>query len=335
MERAGAMDTYDDTSPSTQPDREDFLARIARSFYLDDMSKVEIAARYGISRFKVARYLQEARERGIVRITIRTPNERRTDLTTALEEHLGISHVRLVPPSSDIVKERQALGATAAEILTTHLRMGQRVGFSWGRTLLPIADYLGELPSAEFVQLTGVVGNDPSKSPIEIIGAISRRSGSTAKALIAPLFSASAAVVQALRQEPAVTEVLALYEKLDMAFLSVGSWRPRVTQLAQHISAADQLDLDSKGACADFGGLFFDTKGRYVDTPINECRLSVSVEQLLATPMVVAVAGQIEKVHAIHSVCSSGLATHLVTTTEVAEALLDMDAISRTAYQRN
>ena len=41
------------------------LAAIARDFYLDGKSKIEIAESYGISRFKVARLLEEARAAGV------------------------------------------------------------------------------------------------------------------------------------------------------------------------------------------------------------------------------------------------------------------------------
>ncbi|MCD4548943.1 sugar-binding transcriptional regulator [Schaalia sp. lx-260] len=325
------------TSSVPEPEEntsESFLARIARSFYLEDLSKVEIAQQYGISRFKVARCLQEAKDKGIVQITIRSPQDQQADLSVALQEHLGIQQVVLVAPSRDIVLERRALGAAAADLLSRHVRRGFKVGMSWGRTLLPIAEYLGDIPPAIFVQLTGVVGNDPSQSPIEIIGGIQRRSGSIAKALIAPLLSATPSLAQALKEEPAVAEVMKLYDSLDMAFLSIGAWRPRVNQLAQHIAPEDQEELDNKGVYVEFGGIFFDREGRYVDTHINDCRLAVSVEQLLATPMVTAVAGQSEKANAIHSICFSGIVTHLITTTEVAQALLDMPKIANPVYVR-
>ena len=41
------------------------LGAIARDFYLDGKSKIEIAESYGISRFKVARLLEEARAAGV------------------------------------------------------------------------------------------------------------------------------------------------------------------------------------------------------------------------------------------------------------------------------
>ena len=48
-------------------------ARVAREFYIDGASKVEIAGQLGISRFRVARLLDSAREAGMVRIEIGLP----------------------------------------------------------------------------------------------------------------------------------------------------------------------------------------------------------------------------------------------------------------------
>ena len=48
-------------------------ARVARQFYLEGVSKVDIADRLGISRFRVARLLDSAREAGMVRIEIGLP----------------------------------------------------------------------------------------------------------------------------------------------------------------------------------------------------------------------------------------------------------------------
>ena len=50
-------------------------ARVARQFYLEGVSKVDIAERLGISRFRVARLLEAARESGMVRIEIGLPGE--------------------------------------------------------------------------------------------------------------------------------------------------------------------------------------------------------------------------------------------------------------------
>src|SRR6185312_13585809 len=47
--------------------------RVARQFYLEGVSKVDIADQLGISRFRVARLLDSARDAGMVRIEIGLP----------------------------------------------------------------------------------------------------------------------------------------------------------------------------------------------------------------------------------------------------------------------
>ena len=48
-------------------------ARVARQYYLEGVSKVDIADQLGISRFRVARLLDSARQTGMVRIEIGLP----------------------------------------------------------------------------------------------------------------------------------------------------------------------------------------------------------------------------------------------------------------------
>ena len=50
-------------------------ALIARRYYLDGKQKNEIAQELGISRFKVARLLDDARDAGIVDIRITVPTD--------------------------------------------------------------------------------------------------------------------------------------------------------------------------------------------------------------------------------------------------------------------
>ena len=48
-------------------------AQVARQFYIEGVSKIDIAERLGISRFRFARLLDSAREAGMVRIEIGFP----------------------------------------------------------------------------------------------------------------------------------------------------------------------------------------------------------------------------------------------------------------------
>src|ERR671920_276521 len=66
------------------PARVVLTASIARRYYLDGRSKVEIAEEFGLNRFKVARLLDAARESGLVRIEIRHPGQIDVDTSARL-----------------------------------------------------------------------------------------------------------------------------------------------------------------------------------------------------------------------------------------------------------
>ena len=76
-------------------------ATVARRYFLEDRTKVQIAAELSLSRFKVARLIDLARSSGIVRITIATPGAVDTELSVLLREHLGLGRALVVNTVDD------------------------------------------------------------------------------------------------------------------------------------------------------------------------------------------------------------------------------------------
>ncbi|MDF2830761.1 MAG: transcriptional regulator, DeoR family, partial [Mycobacterium sp.] len=67
-------------------------AVIARRYYLEGRTRIQIAEEFGLSRFKVARMLDEAIESGMVEIKIHNPGSIDVDLSTALQRRFGLEH---------------------------------------------------------------------------------------------------------------------------------------------------------------------------------------------------------------------------------------------------
>jgi DNA-binding transcriptional regulator LsrR (DeoR family) len=94
-------------------------ASIARRYYVDGRSKVEIADEFQLSRFKVARLLEAARSSGMVRIEIGYPGGIDLDLSARLQETLGLRRAIVVDtPEEDPAALRLQLGKAAADLLT-------------------------------------------------------------------------------------------------------------------------------------------------------------------------------------------------------------------------
>jgi DNA-binding transcriptional regulator LsrR (DeoR family) len=86
-------------------------ASIARRYYVDGRSKVEIADEFRLSRFKVARLLELARSSGLVRIEISHPGAIDLALSARLQEVFGLRRAIVVDtPEEDPAALRLQLG---------------------------------------------------------------------------------------------------------------------------------------------------------------------------------------------------------------------------------
>ncbi|MCL4304193.1 MAG: sugar-binding transcriptional regulator, partial [Anaerolineae bacterium] len=65
---------------ATATDRKKLLYKIAKAYYEDNLTQEEIGKLFGISRIKVSRLLQQARDERIVQVTIIPPFESNVEL---------------------------------------------------------------------------------------------------------------------------------------------------------------------------------------------------------------------------------------------------------------
>lgn len=303
------------------------LATLARRFYVEDESKTELATEFAMSRFRIARLLQQARDLGVVTIQVNDRDGKRESLSADLAAHLRLEECVVVKAGDTEEDNRRRLAKAAAVEMKRHIGEGDLVGLSWGRTLVAIGAELADLPSCTLIQLTGTVGNDFTQSPVEVIRRIADRSSVETVSIFCPLFAGSREAAASFRSDPAVSRALDLYDGLHIAVLSLGSWEPPITQLASSMTAADRAQLTRAGVRAELAGIFLRDDGSVVDAGVSQRRISVSVEQLVRTPRVLAAAGSVEKAPAIAAVARSGLITSLVTDDKTAVALSRLPAV--------
>lgn len=315
-------------------DEWELMTTVARRFYLDDVPKTELAKDLDISRFRVARLLQQAREVGLVTIQVHDRSPGLTSLSDDLKQHLLLDDCVVVTHGDSEVANRRQLAKAAAREMKRSIRVGDLVGVSWGRTLVAIGEELADLPPCTLIQLTGVVGNDLRQSPVEVIRRVADRSNVSTLALFCPLFAASEETARAFRQDPAVRRVLEAHHQLQMATLSLGSWDPPITQLSESLDETDRAELTAEGARAEMAGIFIRDDGSLVDTRLSGRRISVSPDDLLRTPRVLTAAGTVAKAPAIAAVARSGLVTSLVTDDLTALELLRMPSVEAHALPR-
>ena len=212
-------------------DRRDRLALVntvlaARRYFLDGATKSEIANELGLSRFKVARLLDDALRDGIVRIEIDPVPE----IDEVLSRELAVTHglrsavvVRTVDGPGEF--QRSQLGRAAASVLADSLDDDDVLGISWGRTLHSMIGHLPQLPGCAVVQIVGIVPSlELNVNSLELVRRLAARAGGPVYPLPVPLIVEDAAVATALRGDANIARTMSMFPKLTRALVGIGAW---------------------------------------------------------------------------------------------------------------
>ncbi len=307
--------------PTDLTDRS-LLVAVARRFYLEDRSKVEIANELGISRFKVARMLELARERKIVSIELHDGGSEIPELSRELAAALGLRQAVVVESHGSPEAVRRQIGQAAAEHLQRTLHDGDSLGISWGRTINAMTESLTSLPRVSVTQLTGTVGSDLSQSPVEMVRKIALSSGGSAHAVFTPMVLADARTAESLRTQPDVAEVLGRLKHLDTAVLALGSWAPPESQLRDTLTEPDRRQLEKQGVVAEVGATLLDDAGAEVAEDFSARCVAITTDQLRRVGRVVLVAGGKNKARAALAASKTGFVAEMITDRALAEELL-------------
>jgi DNA-binding transcriptional regulator LsrR (DeoR family) len=299
-------------------------ASIARRFFLDGRSKSEIADEFGVSRFKVARILEEARAEGIVRIEIRLPAGLDASLAQGLRDAFGLRHSIVVDtPVEPEVQMRQQLAHAAAALLKEIVTVDDVVGVGYGRTLTLMAEEIDGLAPCPVVQLTGaLLGVNAEENSVELVRRISNRTGGPCYSIYAPQVLPDARTAASLRGSPEVSDAHQRFGGVTKAVVAVGSWAPPRSQLYDFLPSSETAILREQGVVAEIGAVLLDRNGIQVATDFTQRCISISGPQLHAIDEVIAVAGSAAKAAAVRAVLAGGYASSLIVDSSLATALL-------------
>ncbi len=300
------------------------LAAVARRYYLGNQSKIEIGAQLGISRFKVARMLESARERGLVRIEIVRQGVIDIDASARLQERFALAHAVVVDTGeSDVAAARHLLGRAAADLLTEILVEGDVLGLPWSRNVHAVVGALTSLPTVEVVQLTGAIElSDFDSSAVDIVRRAARLSGGLARVFYAPFIMDTRASADTLRRQPAVAEGLARASAVTTAVVGVGLWAPGESTIHDLLSPAEQGELTRCGVVGEVAGVFFDSEGKPLRPSVIARLITMDPDDLIAIPEVIAVVSGASKAAAVKAALNGRLIQGLVVDATLAEVLL-------------
>jgi deoxyribonucleoside regulator len=328
------------------------LVKIAQLYHLQGLNQDQIGRQVGVSRSKVSRMLKEARERGLVEVSIHYPARFSLDLERQLEAELGLREVVVVNVGGVAgAPALSSIAGAAADYLLRVLKPGDILGVSGGATvslmaqLMPAAS-VDNVTVMQFGTAVAYLGDRAAYSSAEVALQVAQKVGSMERLVLIPVpfLLDSETVRDALLRDSGVRRAMDRLASCTVAVVGIGAVESE-SETAQRIAAhhsrngaphsssdtrrqvvpvteEDLAELRQAGAVGEICTRFFDPSGRPCITSLDRRMVAIDLAQFRAIPLVLGVASGKQKARAILGAVRGGYIKSLVTDDVTARELL-------------
>lgn len=292
----------------------------AVAYYEQHQTQAQIAHRLGVSRPTVSRLLEEAREAGLVTITITAPNALHLNgLGGAIASTLGVRSLDIAPGSQTASPGMGLSPATGRLLSKLALRAGDVMVIASGRTVHELT--LQNLPALPGVVLVPSVGGQADPEPWfqtnELVRTIATKTGARPTFIFAEAMP-SPAIYAAMQSDPGFQRIQGLWERASAAIVGIGA-PPRVRNAITTGVPVEDSSLST--AAGDVSLHFFDHDGTILHYPGSHQMVRIPLQTLQRIPHKIAVAAGVDKTLSIISAAKQNLFDYLVTDEPTARSL--------------
>ncbi|MGD2143429.1 MAG: sugar-binding transcriptional regulator [Anaerolineae bacterium] len=313
------------------PEKHRLLYKLSVAYYTDGLTQKQIAARFGVSRSTISRMLKEARQEGVVNITVVPPGGGTAELERELERVWRLEEaivVRVTDPDDQRTLTRE-LAPAAVECILRYVAGSRVVGITWGRTMSAVARALPtrSWPDLKLVQVDGGLGPvDVLEHSSELVRRIAQKLGAQLVPLEAPGVVSTRAAAQALKSDRQISRAIAMAARADVCIVGLGVPTPDSVLLRDGtiITQTDLERIEASGAVGDLILRHIDAQGNPVDLEVNERIIGLTLEQMRSIPRVIGIAGGTAKFAVILAALRGDWLDVLATDHVTAQALIDV-----------
>ncbi len=304
------------------------ILRIAKYYYLDELSQQEISARENIHRSQISRILKLARELGYVQIRISSPESYTAEaLAKQVQQMTGLREVYVAPSLTPQADQEASLYFFAARYLEELLSHSKKIGIGQGKTLYHVASQLSSQKLEERPDFFSVAGSSGTDNPYlqasVILDNFSRPFNGRCHYNNFPICLVRGRMSQL--ETNRFRELQESYQTLDTVVLSIGGpfnieypYLEEFSLMERKIDIAQALKRPHGNL---LGQVFYD-ENDFLELPDDYFITSMALPLLIKTPNVICIACGKEKVAAIISASRQKYIKSLITDESTARSIL-------------
>ncbi|TRD15682.1 sugar-binding transcriptional regulator [Palleronia caenipelagi] len=306
---------------------EQLLVRLAWACEVEGLTQSEAADRFGISRLRVNKGLQEARRRGILRVNVESIYAASAELEWKIEHRFRLMRAVIVPapehPASVTPLVGAGLGAHLAQVLADPNLT--TFGMSWGNTLNHATRHMPPVnrPDLEILSIMGGVVRGSDVNGFEITTRLSDLCNSRHSFFTAPLYAGSAASRDMFLEQDVIAEQLEKIRACKAIALATGDLDSSLLVRDALPRDIDRDALVRLGGVGDITGYVLNADGAPIDHEINDRVIGLTLDDIARIPNVILAAGGVHKVPILLAALRRRLVDTLVTDETTALRLLE------------
>lgn len=309
----------------------DLLTEISVAYYQDGATQEEISKKFAISRAKVGRMLKQARDEGIVEITVKYHPVFSAKIEQRLIERFGIKRALVALDQPNEEQQRAQVAGLVSNYLSSTLKEGMVVAVGQGRNVSAVAHHLGVVTPRDCKFVCGIGGIHPRGGMFNadhICRQLAKKYGGTSETLYAPAYAENRAQKEMFMQNPTIKQTLDLARKADIALVGVGDMSENSYMVDLGWFTADEVVQSrlKQGVVGDFAGYdFFDIKGQKANTVMSDRIIGLSIEEFRPVSDVIAIAAENSKPLALLGALRTGVIDVIATSVSNALTVLNLD----------
>lgn len=306
------------------------LVQISKMYYIEGRTQESIAKEAGISRSAVSQLLTEAKNAGLVQITIKDPSVNNDELAGEFERRFGLRKCLVVPTTmkNSRMLLRVVVGQTV-RLMESLMASHTSFGMAWGSACYEFMQAFPDDTDLCDITVVPLIGGSPLISQEFQINECVRQFAE--KVSGTPMFMYSPGIVDSLKDKKRFLEsiymqgILEQWKHLDCAIVGIG--RLAETYGNSQFTPDNMLSHILKHPDCVVGDLcarHFNIRGEIIKCSHNDRLIGIDEQGLRGTKTVAAIAVGGVKIFPIIGALNSGILHYLATDELTAHQVLSV-----------
>lgn len=296
------------------------LTTIAELYYVQQLNQQQISDRIHIHRTEISRMLKEARELGIVQITINSGTHDIKELESFLLNTFNLRHTLVVPTNSSEQNTLDTLGLFAANYLSKLIGSNMTIGLSWGATIAKVIENYTNNKIINNINVVPLIGGPIGKLSNNyhantLVHRLADKLDGNSETLDTPALISSSKLRSELMHNPNNIAVFNDWKQLDVALVGIGSSliTNKESWQAFYKDTNFSVSFNSDGAVGDILSQPFSIDGQPVHN-FKQNIIGLNLSELKKVPYSIGIAEGKLKVNAIIGALKTHAVNTLITT---------------------